>query len=86
VEGGVALLKIEDVRAEQPITLEAARPQIVRFLTYDQIRDLLEKLRGRAQIQVLQETDPHARALPPADAPKTPSPPPSPPIAKADKK
>ena len=28
--------------------LEAARPQIVRFLTYDRIRDLLERLRARA--------------------------------------
>ena len=27
----------------RPIPLEAARPQIVRFLTYDRIRDLLEK-------------------------------------------
>jgi len=87
VEGGVALLKIEDVRAEQPITLEAARPQIVRFLTYDQIRDLLEKLRGRAQVEVLVKTDPR-RPLPPADAPKasTLAPSPSLPLAKADKK
>jgi peptidyl-prolyl cis-trans isomerase C len=30
VEGGFALVKVEDRRVEQPITLEAARPQIVR--------------------------------------------------------
>ena len=53
IEGGFALVKIEDRRLEQPITLEAARPQIVRFLTYDQVRDLLEKLRGRAKVQTL---------------------------------
>ena len=35
------------------ITLEAARPQIVRFLTYDQVRDLLEKLRGGAKVDML---------------------------------
>lgn len=35
VEGGFAVLKIEDRRLEAPITLEAARPQIVRFLAYD---------------------------------------------------
>ena len=57
VEGGFALVKVEDRRVEQPITLEAARPQIVRFLTYDQIRDLLEKLRGRAKVEVMVKTD-----------------------------
>ena len=71
VEGGFALVKVEDRRVEQPITLEAARPQIVRFLTYDQIRDLLEKLRGRAKVEVMVKTDAPSHAIPPADAPKT---------------
>jgi len=70
VEGGFALVKVEDRRVEQPITLEAARPQIVRFLTYDQIRDLLEKLRSRSKVQVMVKTDTPAEAVPPADAPK----------------
>ena len=56
---------------KQPITIEAARPQIVRFLTYDQIRDLLEKLRGRAKVEVMVKTDTPSHAVPPADAPKT---------------
>lgn len=77
VEGGVALVKVEDVRMEQPITLEAARPQIVRFLTYDQIRDLLEKLRGRAKVELLVKADAPNKPVPPADAPKpAPSAPP----------
>lgn len=71
VEGGFALVKVEDRRVEQPITLEAARPQIVRFLTYDQIRDLLEKLRGRAKVEVMVKTDAPSQPIPPADAPKT---------------
>jgi peptidyl-prolyl cis-trans isomerase C len=71
VEGGFALVKVEDRRVEQPITLEAARPQIVRFLTYDQIRDLLEKLRGRAKVEVMVKTDTPSQVVPPADAPKT---------------
>ncbi|WP_293381083.1 peptidylprolyl isomerase [Phenylobacterium sp.] len=70
VEGGFAIVKVEDRRTEQPITLEAARPQIVRFLTYDQIRDLLEKLRGRAKVEVMVKTDAPSQAVPPADAPK----------------
>jgi peptidyl-prolyl cis-trans isomerase C len=69
VEGGYALVRIEDRREEAPITLEAARPQIVRFLTYDQIRDLLEKLRGKARIEfLLTGSDDMARPVPPADA------------------
>jgi len=72
VENGFALVKVEDRRLEQPITLEAARPQIVRFLTYDRIRDLLEKLRGKAKIETLVKPDADTpRAPPPADAPRT---------------
>ena len=70
VEGGFALVKVEDRREEQPITLEAARPQIVRYLTYDQIRDLLEKLRSRAKVQMLVKSDAPPQGPPPADAPK----------------
>lgn len=71
VEGGYALLKIEDVREEQPVSLDAARPQIVRFLTYDRIRDLLERLRAKAKVETLVKAEPGGRkAIPPADAPK----------------
>lgn len=78
VEGGLALIKVEDRRLEPPVAFEAARPQIVRFLTYDQIRDLLEKLRGRAKIAKLVKPAPAAVPTPPADAPKAPpAPPPS---------
>jgi peptidyl-prolyl cis-trans isomerase C len=73
IEGGWAILKIEDRRLEQPITFEAARPQIVRFLTYDQVRDLLEKLRSRAKVQTLigAPQDVPGQPKEPADAPKT---------------
>jgi len=64
VEGGWALVKVEDRRPEQPITLEAARPQIVRFLTYDQVRDLLEKLRGQAKVQTFLKTTPDVPGQP----------------------
>lgn len=71
IEGGWAILKIEDRRLEQPITFDAARPQIVRFLTYDQVRDLLEKLRSRAKVQTLigQGQDVPGQPKEPADAP-----------------
>jgi peptidyl-prolyl cis-trans isomerase C len=89
VEGGFALVKIEDRRLEQPITLEAARPQIVRFLTYDQVRDLLEKLRSKSKVEVLVKADTASRPVPPADAPKVAPAPAAPavaPPAKATKK
>ncbi len=52
-DAGWALLKVEDRRPEPPLSLDAARPQIVRFLTYDQVRDLLQQLRGKAKVQLL---------------------------------
>lgn len=71
VEGGFALVRVEDVRQEQPITLDAARPQIVRFLTYDRIRDLLERLRAKSKIEPLIKPEAGApKSVPPADAPK----------------
>lgn len=69
VENGWAIVKVEDRRLEQPITLQAARPQIVRFLTYDQIRDLLEKLHSRAKIETLVKTDTADASGAPAAAP-----------------
>ena len=71
----------QDVREEQPIALDAARPQIVRFLTYDRIRDLLEKLRAKAKVETLIKPEAGApKPVPPADAPKAaPTPAPAPP-------
>lgn len=73
VENGWVVLKVEDRRMETPVPLDAARPQIVRFLTYDQIRDLLEKLRSQAKIETLVKQDPATLSPPPADAPPTPT-------------
>jgi len=53
VDGGFAIIRVEDRRPEQPISLEEARPQIVRFLTYDEIRTLLDKLRKGTKVQML---------------------------------
>jgi peptidyl-prolyl cis-trans isomerase C len=53
IDTGWALVKVEDRRPEQPISLEEARPQIVRFLTYDQIRTLLDRLRQGSKVEML---------------------------------
>lgn len=83
VDGGFALLRVEDVRPEQPVALDAARAQIVRFLTYDRIRDLLERLRAKAKVETLLKPEAGApKPVPPADAPKVapvPNPTPAPP-------
>ncbi len=74
VEGGWALVRIEEKRQEAPITLEAARPQIVRFLTYDEVRELLETLRSKARIEPLlgKAQDVPGAPREPASAPPAP--------------
>jgi peptidyl-prolyl cis-trans isomerase C len=52
-DAGWVVMKVEDRRLETPVSLEAARPQIVRFLTYNEVRDLLEKLRRQSQVKLL---------------------------------
>ncbi len=76
-DAGWVLLKVEDRRIEPPISLDQARPQIVRFLTYDEVRDLLEKLRSQSKVKMLiGPARPEPGALPePASAPDLAAPP-----------
>ena len=71
VDGGYAVVKVEDRRQEQPISLEQAKPQIVRFLTYDEVRDLLKRLRDQNKIKLLVSPAPEGPGAPtePASAP-----------------
>ncbi|HEX8569725.1 MAG TPA: peptidylprolyl isomerase [Caulobacteraceae bacterium] len=75
-EAGWVIVRVEDRRPEQPLTLDEARPQIVRFLTYDRIRQLLEDLRARAEVDYLiGRGDAPSRPQEPASAPLTTPPP-----------
>ncbi len=66
---GWAVLRIEDRRLETPPTLEQARPLIVRYLTYEGVRQLLEQLRGKAKVDVfLNPAQQSGDAVPPAPA------------------
>lgn len=76
-EEGWAVLRVEDRRKETPPTLEQARPQIVRYLTYDGVRRLLEQLRGKSKVDVL------LPASPAASVPPTPASPSSAPVPAA---
>ncbi|MDB5438283.1 MAG: peptidylprolyl isomerase [Caulobacteraceae bacterium] len=68
---GFVLLKVVDRRQEAPVSLEEAKPLIVRFLTYDQVKDLLENLRGKAKVQMMLPSAPEVPGAPqePASAP-----------------
>lgn len=70
---GWAVLKVEDRRIETPPTLEQARPQIVRYLTYEGVRQLLEQLRGKAEVEIALDgakTPPSAAKAAAQSAPK----------------
>jgi peptidyl-prolyl cis-trans isomerase C len=74
-DAGWVVMKVEDRRLETPVSLEAARPQIIRFLTYNEVRDLLERLRRRSQIKLL---IPPAAKSPDAAPEPASAPPPAP--------
>jgi peptidyl-prolyl cis-trans isomerase C len=57
------ILKVEDRRRQAPPTLEASRAQIVRFLTYAQVGDLLKSLRGKERVELLTPRAPPASGL-----------------------
>ena len=72
---GWVLLRLEDRRREEPITLQEARPQIMRFLTFDEIRELIQTLRRDAEITVRLPPAPAAAPREPASAPTVARPP-----------
>ncbi|WP_298158531.1 peptidylprolyl isomerase [Brevundimonas sp.] len=82
-EGGWAVLRVEDRRRESPPTLDQARPQIVRYLTYEGVRQLLEELRGKARVNVLLAAEGGAPQEPASAAPAGPSPTPTAPTTDA---
>ena len=75
---GFAIVRVEDRRPEQPISMEEARPQIVRFLTYDEIRNLLARLRAAKRVELMTSPPPGgAPRKEPASAPKPTNPTPA---------
>ena len=68
-DAGWVLLKVEDRRKQAPPTLDASRPQIVRFLTYAQVGDLLKTLRGKGRVQLLTGPAPAGQTAAPSSSP-----------------
>ena len=85
-DAGWVVMRVEDRRPEQPITLEEARPQIIRFLTLDEIRSLLTRLRTQTQVETLLSRNPETPGAPrePANAPPAGEAPTAAPEAPAD--
>jgi peptidyl-prolyl cis-trans isomerase C len=71
VDAGWALLRVDDRHPEPPPSLDAVRPQLIRFITYDQIKDLVLTLRSHVKIQNLLPPPPDVPGAPtePASAP-----------------
>jgi peptidyl-prolyl cis-trans isomerase C len=74
VDAGWALLRVDDRHPEPPPSLDQVRPQLIRFITYDQIKDLVLTLRSHAKIQTLLPPPPEVPGAPqePASAPPRP--------------
>src|SRR5581483_5250979 len=72
---GWAVLRVDDRRPEPAPSLDQVRPQIIRFITYDQIKDLVLKLRSRSKIKVMVAPPPDVPGAPtePASAPPEPA-------------
>jgi peptidyl-prolyl cis-trans isomerase C len=62
---GWAILKVDERGPETPPSLESVRPQLIRFITYDRVKDLVMTLRSQAKIASL--------LPPPTDAAGTPT-------------
>lgn len=52
-DAGWVVLKLDDRRAEAPLSMEEARPQIVRFLDFSAVRDLIARLRQKSSPKLL---------------------------------
>lgn len=68
-EFGWHLLKVVDRRRQPPPSIEALRPNIVRFYTFDQLEALIDGLRADAQIERPEIViEPQAADVPETDA------------------
>ncbi|MEO8926511.1 MAG: peptidylprolyl isomerase [Caulobacteraceae bacterium] len=73
-DAGWVVARLDDRHKEAPIALDVAKPQIIRFLTYDQVKDLILNLRRRARVTLL-IAPPRAApgtSMEPASAPAAP--------------
>ena len=77
IDAGWVVARVDDRRLEAPVALDVAKPQIIRFLTYDQVKDLILNLRRHAKVQILigPPRSPPGTSTEPASAPAASVPP-----------
>jgi peptidyl-prolyl cis-trans isomerase C len=68
-DDGWVIVRVDNRHREAPISLDVARPQIIRYLTYDQVKDLILTLRQKAKVKTMVgptagDTAPEPGALP----------------------
>ena len=68
---GWVIVRVDDRHREAPIALDVARPQIIRYLTYDQVKDLILTLRQKAKVKTMVGPPVGDAAQEPASAPAT---------------
>jgi peptidyl-prolyl cis-trans isomerase C len=73
---GWTILRVEERGPEPAPTLDEVRPQLIRFLAYDKIKDLVLTLRSKSKIETLIPPPHSAPGAPtePASAPLVPPP------------
>ncbi|MEO8812261.1 MAG: peptidyl-prolyl cis-trans isomerase [Caulobacteraceae bacterium] len=69
-DAGYVVARIDSIAPEPPPTLAAARPRIIRFLTFDQVKDLVLDLRRSAKIETLIKPPASPPALAPIAGPR----------------
>ncbi|HEY5107499.1 MAG TPA: peptidylprolyl isomerase [Caulobacteraceae bacterium] len=88
-DAGWVVARVDERRQRPPPTLDSVRPLIDRFLTFDQVKDLILNLRRKARIEPLIPPPLAVRGAPtePASAPpsafQSPPPVPAPPLPPA---
>ena len=74
---GWVIVRVDARHREAPIPIDVARPQIIRYLTYDQVKDLILTLRQKAKVKTLVGPPTGDTPQEPASAPATAAPPPA---------
>jgi peptidyl-prolyl cis-trans isomerase C len=52
-DDGWVIVRVDERHREAPMSLDVARPQIIRYLTYDQVKDLILTLRQKARVKTM---------------------------------
>lgn len=69
-DDGWVIVRVDERHREAPMSLDVARPQIIRYLTYDQVKDLILTLRQKARVKTMVGAPAGDMPTAPATAPR----------------